>query len=150
MMIDQKWDERFTRLAEHIAQWSKDPSTKVGAVIVDPKRRVVGMGYNGFPRGVADTFIRYHDREQKYEMIVHAEINAILNAVQSVAGCTLYTWPLKTCARCAAAVIQAGITDVVVPSTGQTMHDKWVESWNVAQRMYQEAGISLREVVIYE
>ena len=73
----------------------------------------------GFEGGVADTFIRYHDREQKYEMIVHAEINAILNAVQSVAGCTLYTWPLKTCARCAAAVIQAGITDVVVPLPGR-------------------------------
>ena len=54
-MIDEKWDRRFLALAEHVADWSKDPSTKTGAVIVRPDRTIASMGYNGFPRGMADT-----------------------------------------------------------------------------------------------
>ena len=79
-----KWDLRFLKLAHHVGQWSKDPSTKVGAVIVDAQRRVLGIGYNGFPRGVDDSPGRYHDRPTKLDMVVHAETNAIMNAVSSV------------------------------------------------------------------
>ena len=73
------WDKRFLDLAEHVAGWSKDPSTQVGCVIVNDKRVVVGLGYNGFPRGVEDTPERLNDRPTKYLMVQHAEVNAILN-----------------------------------------------------------------------
>ena len=64
------WDTRFLDLAEHISKWSKDPSTKVGAVIVDSYRRIVSTGYNGFPQGVMDSYDRLTDRDTKYEIII--------------------------------------------------------------------------------
>src|SRR3989344_2191240 len=82
----EKWDRRFLALAEHVAQWSKDPSTKTGAVIVDPNNRVVSLGYNGFPRGVNDLPERLSNRELKYKIIVHCERNALLFARESVRG----------------------------------------------------------------
>lgn len=143
--IVDKWDLRFLKLADHVAQWSKDPSTKVGAVIVDPERRVISVGYNGFPRRVEDTEERYATREIKYELIVHAEANAILTSPQSVKGCTLYTTPLFSCARCAGLVIQAGITRVV-SITKEDGNIQWGSSLSLAGSMYREAGVSF---VIY-
>lgn len=107
-----KWDRRFMDLAEHVAGWSKDPSTKVGAIIADLDNRVVGMGYNGFPRGVQDRKERYEDRPVKYGFVVHAELNAILNARPAdLRGCTLYV-TLSPCRECAKAIIQSGIDAV--------------------------------------
>jgi dCMP deaminase len=107
------WDKRFMDLAEHIAQWSKDPSTKVGAVLVNPYTKVViGMGYNGFPRGVVDHEWRYTNRAVKYEYVVHAELNAILNATEKLDEAILYV-TLSPCNECAKAIIQSGITRVV-------------------------------------
>lgn len=138
------WDARFLSLAAHVAMWSKDPSTKVGAVVVDDLRRVVGTGYNGFPRGVLDMEDRYADREKKYPRVVHAEVNAILNAVASVRGCTLYVTPLPTCERCAGVIIQSGIRRVVVPNL--IVMDRWSASWEIALEMYQEAGVMVSMV----
>jgi dCMP deaminase len=95
-----KWDTRFLDLAALVASWSKDPSTKVGAVIVRPDRTVASLGYNGFPRGVADTESRYEDRETKYQLVVHAEANAIISAGESVKGMTMYG-TLFPCCDCA-------------------------------------------------
>ena len=77
MQRDAKWDKRWIGVAEHIARFSKDPSTQVGAVIVDGMNRLVSIGYNGFPRGVADDDERYNNRKTKLKLIVHAEANAI-------------------------------------------------------------------------
>jgi dCMP deaminase len=89
--LPNKWNERFLELAKHVASWSKDPSTQVGAIIVDPETRVVlGMGYNGFPRGVDDHPDRYANRELKYSLVVHAEANAILEAGKTCNGATLF------------------------------------------------------------
>lgn len=108
-----QWDKRFINLAEHIAQWSKDPSTQVGAVLVNPYTKVViGMGYNGFPRGVDDHAYRYEKRSVKYEYVVHAELNAILNATENLRGSNLYV-TLSPCNECAKAIIQSGISRVV-------------------------------------
>ena len=107
------WDTRFLNLAEHISKWSKDPSTKVGAVIVDTNRRIVSTGYNGFPVGVMDSYDRLTDRDTKYEMIIHAEANAILFAHQRMNGMTLYTTPFQPCSRCASLIIQSGISRVI-------------------------------------
>lgn len=141
-----KWERRFFELARHVSTWSKDPSTQVGAVIVSDDKRVVGMGYNGFARGVKDTKLRYADREQKYPRVVHAEPNAILNATGSVKGCSLFAWPLNTCAACAALIIQAGIVTVYARSvdyTKNTPQNKWLAEWELAREMYHEADIQV-------
>lgn len=109
-----KWTHRFFELAEFVAGWSKDPSTKCGAVIVNGKR-VVSMGFNGFPQGVNDDLDLLGDREAKYEMVVHADVNAILFAERTVTGCTMFTWPIPPCSRCASIIVQSGIMSVVSP-----------------------------------
>ena len=139
-MTSTDWHQRFLALAQHVSGWSKDPSTQVGAVIVDDQRRIISTGYNGFPRGVADLPERYHQRDIKYEMIVHGEINAILFANQSLRNTTLYTWPFMPCSRCAAIVIQTGISCVVAPWCD---NPRWTASFELTQRMFLEAGVNL-------
>ncbi len=147
-MSDRKWDRRFLELARHISQWSKDPSTQVGAVIVDEKRRIVGMGYNGFPRGVEDRIDRYANKLTKYSLIVHAETNAILNANNFVEDCTIYIWPQfcnrmpPTCNECAKVIIQSGIKRVVAYAIGHR-REEWMESLKIAREMYREAGVEV-------
>lgn len=136
-----KWDHRFLKLAEHTAQWSKDPSTKVGAVIVRPDRTIVAVGYNGFPRGVQDTPELLLNREEKYKRVVHAEINAILSAREPLHGCTLYTWPFMTCERCAVQVIQTGIKRVVAPFAENPRWD-----FSLPRSLYAETHITCDEV----
>lgn len=130
-----KWQERFYQLAQHVAQWSKDPSTKVGAVIVNDRRIVIGVGYNGFPRGVYDYEPRYNDRPTKYAHVVHAELNAIFNATESVRDCTLYV-TLAPCRECVKAIIQSGIKEVWSPWYQEERYD------DVASRMMREAGVT--------
>lgn len=132
------WDNRFLKLAQHIAQWSKDPSTKVGAVIVRPNRTIASVGYNGFPRGVNDDE-RLNDRPYKYAMTVHAEANAILSANERLDGCTLYVTPLSPCSSCASIIIQSGIKRVVAYMPHQPEH--WADSFAIARTMLDEAGI---------
>ena len=111
------WDEWFLGLARYISTASKDPSTKVGAVVVDQDRRIVSAGYNGLPRGVEDTEDRLANREVKYKLILHAERNALLFAKQSLKGCCIYVWPMMPCGACASMIIQTGITRVGRRST---------------------------------
>lgn len=97
-----KWDVRFLELADHVATWSKDPSTKIGAVVVGETPNLVAFGYNGFAPGVADTEQRLHNRDVKYNLVVHGEINALINA--PFKPITLYvTQP--PCIRCTAQIL---------------------------------------------
>jgi dCMP deaminase len=137
----KKWDERFLRLAREVATWSKDPSTKVGAVIVRSNRTVASLGYNGFARGVLDNSERYEKRELKYEMIVHAEENALLNSPERMDGYTLYVTPLPPCCRCAGSIIQHGIKRVVIER--RKLSPDWEKSFEVAKTMFEEAGIKV-------
>lgn len=145
--MQDTWDQRFIKLAQHFASWSKDPSTKVGAVIVNDERQVLGHGYNGFPRGVDDCPERYADRKQKYPRVVHAEMNAILNTGVPMAlkGAWLYV-TLFPCCECAKAVIQTGITKVFVPI--QAANDRWSESHRFSEDMLREAGVELIQVLV--
>ena len=143
-----KWDQRFLKLADEVATWSKDRSTQVGAVIANPHtKRVVSMGFNGFPAGVEDLEHRLEKREIKYEMVVHAEQNALLFAGPAAEGCNLYVTPLPPCARCGVIIIQAGISRVISP-----MPDKSKEPWKtqseISEQMFQEAGVQLDYVDI--
>ena len=135
-----KWDRRFMELATHISSWSKDPSTKVGAVIVSPDRSGVVFGYNGFPRGIADTDHRLMDRGLKYPLTIHAEVNALLTAPHSLHGHTLYC-TMACCAPCAVQVIQKGITRVVIPAVIAT--SQWADSQNLAIKLFIERGIEV-------
>jgi dCMP deaminase len=145
--MSNKWDVRFMELAELVASWSKDPSTQCGAVIVDQERRVVSVGFNGFPRGTDDNPDMYVDRKIKYLRVQHAERNAILFARRGdLTGCTLYVWPMPPCAQCAGAIIQAGIFRVVtVEPTGEQMM-RWNEDlWQTAE-MFKEAGVTMEYI----
>ncbi len=141
-MLD-KWDMRFLELAEHISGWSKDPSTQVGAVITHARsKRVISMGFNGFPAGVEDTAERLGDRSTKYEMVVHAEQNALMFAGERAEGATLYVHPLPPCARCAVMIIQAGIRRVVCDQP-DFEHERWGEAAKIADTMFREAAVDV-------
>ncbi len=140
----QKWDKRFLDLAVLVSSWSKDPSTKTGAVIARGKR-VVSVGFNGFPKGVVDSADRYQDRELKYDLILHCETNSLLLTKADVTGCTLYTVPFGSCVRCIVAVIQAGISRVVFPALPARLVDRWGDSLSRGRMMMEEAGVSIAE-----
>lgn len=127
-------------LAELVSNWSKDPSTRVGAVIADGSNRIVSQGFNGLPRGVSDDPAVLADRDEKLRRTIHAEINAVLFATRSVAGCTIYvTHPV--CSRCAAVLIQASIARVVHANRALGPH--WAADLASARSMFAEAGITV-------
>lgn len=135
------WDFRFLSLAKLVSNWSKDPSTKVGAVITDPNNRIISIGYNGFPQGVADDN-RLDNRDTKYKMIVHGEMNAILFANKSLDNCTLYTYPFMPCPRCSAMIIQTGIKKVI---SYKNSIDRWEEEFKLSRSLFNEANIEYYE-----
>ena len=145
--MSEKWDNRFLELAKHISVWSKDPSTKVGCVVVGEDREIRSTGFNGFPRGINDDASRLTDRDKKYPLICHAEENAIMHAARigiSLKGSTAYvTWP--PCSRCARSLIQAGIEEIVYPET-KAIPERWLEDFNTSNGMLLEAGIRVRTV----
>jgi len=138
-----KWDRFYIGMAQYVATASKDPSTKVGAVIVRPNNTIASVGYNGFPRGMSDASELYEDRETKYSRIVHAEMNAILNAHGPVDGCTLYTSALPPCDRCAVFVVQAGIQRVVFENPNAELMARWADSLQRTAAIFTEAGIPM-------
>jgi len=144
--MSAKWDQRFLKLAEHISGWSKDPSTKVGCVVVGEDREIRSTGFNGFPRGIADDTARLEDREQKYPLICHAEENAIMHAARiglSLKGSTAYvTWP--PCTRCARSLIQAGVVEVVYPQKSE-IPERWMADFEMSTQMMNEAGLKIRK-----
>jgi len=141
--MDIKWHLRFLDLSNTIAEWSRDPSTKVGAVIVRPDKTIASVGYNGLARGVEDTDERLNNRELKYPLTMHAELNAILSAREPLAGYTMYT-SMHPCTSCASAMIQAGVGRVV--TRAGKYPDRWAESFSMARTIFREAGIEFLEV----
>jgi dCMP deaminase len=133
-------------VALHISKWSKDPSTKVGAVIVDHDRRIVGTGYNGFPRGVNDDEERYAEKMVKYKMVVHAEANSIMNAVKSVRDCTLYATKFP-CTECTKLIIQMGISRVIAPAVKYD-GSVWAEDAVFSTQMLKEALVSIHTYIL--
>ncbi len=137
------WDEYFMGIALLSSMRSKDPSTQVGACIVDPDRRIRSMGYNGMPRCCGDDEYPWghgEGMESKYLYVCHAELNAILNCnTGTVRGCTVYT-TLFPCNECAKAIIQSGISEVVYYS------DKYADTdgTRASKRMFDTAGVRYR------
>ena len=140
------WDEYFMGVALLAAERSKDPSTQVGACIVDENNRILSTGYNGFPRGCSDDIFPWNrneaDGETKYPFVVHAELNAILNTRgKSLVGSRVYVG-LFPCHECAKAIIQAGIREVIYLS------DKYKNTSSDAnsRRMLSAAGVKLTKL----
>ena len=136
------WDEYFMGLAHLSALRSKDPSTQVGACIVDENNKVVSIGYNGLPMGCSDDEFPWGREggmlESKYAFVVHAELNAILNSPRSLHGCSLYV-SLFPCNECAKAIIQSGIRRVIYEC------DKYADTDSViaSKKMLRSAGVEL-------
>jgi dCMP deaminase len=144
MTRQTKWDLRFLKLAYDWSRYSKDPSTKTGAVVVrDHDLSVAALGFNGFPPGVEDTLERYADRELKYKMVIHCEINAMDSVPEPLRGYTLYTWPFMSCPRCAVQVIKRGIKRCVAPEISDELNQRWGNDIEVSKLMYSEAGVEL-------
>ncbi len=142
-----KWEMRFLNVAREISTWSKDPSKQIGAVAVNSDRRILATGYNGFPKGIEDTPERYENRELKYGLVVHAEMNCIYNATFngiSLKDATLYVWGLPVCSDCAKGIIQVGINRIVMAT--RDVPDKWSESSDKADEMFSEAGIEVESI----
>ncbi|MFA5571028.1 MAG: deoxycytidylate deaminase [Sphaerochaetaceae bacterium] len=139
------WDEYFMGVALLSAKRSKDPNTQVGACIVNTDKKIVGVGYNGSPRGLNDDELPWAREgeflETKYPYVVHAELNAILNSTSNLKGCTLYV-ALFPCNECAKAIIQVGISEIVYLS------DKYSDTDIVkaSKRMLNQAGVTLRQL----
>jgi dCMP deaminase len=146
LMSRVEWDRRYLRLAREVSAWSKDPSTKIGAAIADNQGRIVALGYNGFPRNIEDAEEKLALRELKYEMVVHAEVNAVLIAGRSTAGGTIYVHGLPICPRCASVLIQAGITRAVAKAPRSGTDLKWDKHGFIALDMFKEARIAFDPV----
>jgi dCMP deaminase len=140
------WGDRYINLAKEISTWSKDPSTQVGAVVIGQNGEVLSQGYNGFPRSIKDTPQRLKDREKKYNLVVHAEMNAIYNASLngvSLKGSTLYVYGLPICNECAKGVIQVGI-DRVIATRPADYNKEWDESIRDAKALFKEAEVEYK------
>ena len=139
--MQEKWDARFLTLADSIATWSKDPSRGVGAVIVSPLKQVIATGYNGLPRGFADHEERLQ-RPGKYDLIVHAEMNAIIQCARngvSPIDATLYS-TFSPCIHCSLSIVQAGITRVVTWGVAKG-DEHWNDSIEKSLILFEETGI---------
>jgi len=155
--VSVRWDRHFIKRCLCVSEMSKDPSTRVGAVIVDGDGVQRADGYNGFPRGILDTQERLNDRDMKLRLVVHAERNALLNAARigtAVKGCTLYLaatdssgaiWGGSPCTACVIEVLQAGIARVVSPPMKNTP-TRWRDDLLFARGLLNEAGVSYEEV----
>ena len=132
-----KWHKRYLTLAKLVSTWSKDPRKKVGAVITED-RRIRGVGYNGFPRGIADTHARLSDKDIKNMIMVHAEVNAMHSS--DGRGDTIYVYPCLPCAQCLGNIVQSGTIKTVV-----TLPLDLESSWNQALvvELAKEAGIEI-------
>lgn len=139
------WNLRFMKLADHIAQWSKDRSSRVGAVIVVDKNPI-SMGYNGFPRGCDDDIDERHDRPIKYSWVLHAEENAIVNAArngQRTLGSDMYVnW--FPCSRCAGEIVNAGIKRIFCDKEPDwSLNDIWITDQIIAKQKLDEGGVEI-------
>lgn len=140
--MTRKWQERFLSLAQTVAQWSKDHTTKVGAVAVAHSKQILETGFNGLPRGVHDLPERM-ERPAKYIWTAHAEENLVAHAARKVLeGSTVYVTHL-CCNACARMLINAGVAKVVVGS-GQTSMP--LEQFEAALAMFEEAGVELEQL----
>ena len=157
--MNERWDRHFLGLSLYHSRLSKDPNTKGGSVIIGPDRELLSAGFNGFPRGIADTPERLNDRDTKLKLVVHAEMNALLAAARTgmrLKGCKLYlaatddtgmVWGGPPCTRCTVEIIQVGISEIVSYPV-KSAPSRWHGDLMLARSLIEEAGILYRELPI--
>lgn len=142
--LGSEWNRRYLGLAYEVSKWSKDPSTKIGAIAVGNKGQVLAQGYNGFPRKIRHSEERLNNRELKYKYVVHAEMNLIYNAGYngvSLDGSTVYVTGLPVCSECAKGLIQVGVKQVIMPHQEDTP-ETWKNSFEFTKELFEEAGVA--------
>ena len=143
------WDELFIGIAELAANRSKDPRTQNGACIVDTRNRVVSIGYNGLPDGCSDDDFPWTSPD-KYEYVIHAEANAILNAKCDLTGCKLYLYSSRgyyPCCNCAQKIVQVGINEVICKDLMETDdHFNEIYKLDATKKMFNSAGVTIRTI----
>lgn len=145
--INEKWDERYVRLAKHISSWSKDPNAAIGAVITSPELgRIISVGFNGFPINIEDDEDRLEDNNLKQQMVIHAEENAILFAGRAAMGCHIYVVGKPVCSHCALLIIQSRIARVIAVRPNFSQISKWNETGKRALELFDEAGVAFSEI----
>lgn len=145
--MKKKWKDRFLKLAVDVNGWSKDPSTKVSAVIADKHNYVRAVAYNGFPKDIIDDD-RLYDRNVKYELIQHAEANAISTCAKlgiKTRKCTMIVTHFP-CPRCAGLIINAGIKRVITQKPNEDFISRWGDGIKITKEMFKEAGIKLHTI----
>ena len=140
-----KWDLRFLDLSKHISSWSKDPSTKVGAVITKDNK-ILSVGYNGLPQNVDDDINILNNREEKYKYVIHAEMNAILTCSTSIKDATIYTYPFLPCTNCASMIVQSGIKRVV---SLECSNPRWKTRLHQSKHFLNSSNIDVVEYSVY-
>lgn len=144
----RKWDQRYINLAREVGTWSKDPSTKVGAVLVRPNNSVASTGFNGFPPGYDDSPDLYLDRGYKYQHVIHAEENAIKFFGQTAEGFTLYT-SFPCCPDCVEKAGKAGVSRIVCPALNTEGRNlEWVDEWK--QRIRRSLAVAAQYGIVME
>jgi dCMP deaminase len=142
-----EWTQYFLQIAETVKLKSKDQRTQIGAVIVGEDNEIVSTGYNSFPRGINDDVQERQERPEKYYWVVHAEMNAILNAARigvSTKDCTMYLTCGIPCADCARGIINAGITKIVCETNGSGAKGAlWDEHIQRSLIMFNEANVKV-------
>lgn len=139
---------RLLPVAQAVSGLSKDPSTKVGAVIVDDDANIISAGFNGFPRGVSDHVHRLSNRPIKLTFTVHAEANAIAQASRTGAktmGASMIVTGLFPCSKCSGLIIQAGIKRVYAPIMTEEANQQWHDDRKFSMTMFDEAGVDVVE-----
>jgi dCMP deaminase len=137
------WDTRFLEMARLVSNWSKDPSSKFGSVIVDNDKRIVSVGFNGFAKGFSDLDERLQNREFKYRHVLHSEENCILNASQDIKGFTIYVTGVP-CSLCMSRIAQSGLAKVV----SYKPTEDYLSRWSVEEplQVAKECGVIVEQI----
>lgn len=153
-LLNKKWDFRFLAMCKLVATFSKDPSTKCGAVLVNPNRSIVSIGFNGLPSTIpaANEEKYLLDRELKLATILHAEENSIAYATQSLENCCVYTYPIMTCAKCASQLLQRGVRRFVAPklSESDSRYERWEPSFKISRELIKSSHAELIEYEYFD
>lgn len=144
-----RWDLYGLREARLAAEQSKDPSTRVGACILDQRHRIVSKGWNGFARGIRDVPERLQDRATKLALVLHAEENALAFAESwRLSGATLYCYPVPPCAHCTSLAVQHGVARVLAPVPEARFIERWGDNLRLARMVAREAGLIYDTVLL--
>ena len=152
--MNLSWPRYFFTLAESISKKSKDESTQVGCVLTNKDNEILSVGFNGFPRGVKDLKERYSNRELKYKLIVHSEMNAVAIAAKNghrLEGSRLFIAWLP-CSSCAKILIQTGITEINIDGlskqyNNKELQERWKEEIDLSTLMFNEAGVKINIIM---